>query len=99
MPDREKVLRGLEVCSDPKTPCEECPYYANQSECSDILCREAHGLLKNSVPKDVFLEVLRKFESSETGVIWDSAVDIKAAKNHLRKVVKAYKQKAGIEDA
>ena len=41
----------------PQIRCAECPYYENQSECSDLLCKDA-------------LELLLKDEYAARAVIW-----------------------------
>lgn len=52
MPNREKVMRGLENCGDPNQMCEECPYFEHRS-CSDLLCCDALALLKEQEQKYV----------------------------------------------
>ena len=48
MIDREKVIRGLTICSKPQAKCEDCPYHDLQGEqsCNDALCLDALELLK-----------------------------------------------------
>ena len=49
MPDREKVIKGLEMCSSPYVRCGECPYRGTSddtSSCQTIMQREAVELLK-----------------------------------------------------
>lgn len=52
MPDREKVIKGLEHCKDVnKLNCDECPYDYNgrgngKSECTAELASDALALLK-----------------------------------------------------
>ena len=45
--DREKVIKGLECCTNINMKCEEekCPYWKND-DCSDDLMRDALSLLK-----------------------------------------------------
>ena len=44
-PEREKVIKGLELCYYPPSKCDDCPYYEIE-ECNDTLCRDALELLK-----------------------------------------------------
>ena len=49
MPDREKVIKGLECCIDPlKARCPECPYYPcyDEDTSSEKLLADALALLK-----------------------------------------------------
>ena len=45
MADREKVIKGLEICYCPPSKCEDCPYH-NLTDCNDVLCLDALYLLK-----------------------------------------------------
>ena len=46
MPDREKVLKGLELCTDISGRlCVSCPYYTD-TDCPEQLCADALALLK-----------------------------------------------------
>ena len=49
MPDREKVIKGLETCRT-RVNCKECPYAydgrANDSYCEAVLHNDAIALLK-----------------------------------------------------
>ena len=49
MPDREKVIKGLETCRT-RVDCKECPYAydkrANDSCCEAVLHNDALALLK-----------------------------------------------------
>lgn len=65
MIDRENVMRGLEVCSDPNITCMECPYYANQSECSGILFHDVLDLLREQEPR-----VLEYSEIEKHPLVW-----------------------------
>lgn len=65
MPDREKVIRGLEICRHrviSQENCKECPYIydgrAKQSNCEGVLHWDALELLKEQdavEPKQVDL--------------------------------------------
>ena len=48
MPDREKVIKGLEICYCPPAKCEDCPYHdlPVEKSCNDTLCLDALTLLK-----------------------------------------------------
>ena len=70
MADIEKVIKGLECCSEPYVSCvncSECPYYNDNENkekllnCNDILCKDAMELLKKQVPiqvKDIAEEII-----------------------------------------
>lgn len=45
MPDREKVIKGLECCAY-KQNCIECPYYKGNSTCMDDKDKDALDLLR-----------------------------------------------------
>ena len=51
MPDREKVIKGLEICStahrDGSYHCGDCPYESDEDNvCGEKLCADALALLK-----------------------------------------------------
>ena len=48
MPDRKKVIKGLEICYCPPAKCEGCPYHdlPDEQSCNDTLCLDALALLK-----------------------------------------------------
>ena len=55
MPDREKVIKGLECCYDPNALCSnsDCPYYGRDDEdrhCDVALIQDALALLKAQEP-------------------------------------------------
>lgn len=67
MPDREKVIKGLECCIDPlKARCPECPYYPcyDQETTSEQLLADALELLKGQEP----VKVVRRIEETEWNV-------------------------------
>ena len=45
MPDREKVIRGIEACIQDQPKCGKCPYFRND-ECKSGLRPDALELLK-----------------------------------------------------
>ena len=65
MPDREKVIKGLEVCVDRvpgKYTCNKCPYETDGNDCEINLTKDAAALLKEQEAKpqrykenDIFL--------------------------------------------
>ena len=70
MADREKVIKGLECCSnttewkhlaDPN--CEECPYAAGKDTCTTIipLMRDALELLKAQEPRVMSLDEVKQY--------------------------------------
>ena len=46
MPDREKVIKGLEVCTSKPCYCTDCPYKANCCLDSQEVMEDALALLK-----------------------------------------------------
>ena len=46
--DRDKVIKGLEICYCPSAKCEDCPYHdlPDEQSCNDTLCLDALALLK-----------------------------------------------------
>ena len=48
MDDREKVIKGLEICYCPPAKCDDCPYnnLPDEQSCNDTLCLDALALLK-----------------------------------------------------
>jgi len=46
--DKEKVIKGLEICYFPPSKCEDCPYHnlPDEQSCNDELCSDALALLK-----------------------------------------------------
>lgn len=50
MTDRDKVIKGLTICYNPPSKCDECPYYTlpDEQSCNDILCLDALELLKEA---------------------------------------------------
>ena len=52
--DREKVIKGLEICKNPHGRCAECPYDDGEidfTNCTSILCGDALALLKEQEAK------------------------------------------------
>ena len=65
MPDREKVIRGLEacVCDLRLMQCEACPYHTDKSRCVTTLMRDALALLKEQEARVMSLEELQAIET------------------------------------
>ena len=56
MPDKKKVMQGLECCIDPHVPCHDCPY-DNHGHCDpDDLRRDALILLREQEARVMTLE-------------------------------------------
>ena len=45
MVNKEKVIKGLEICYCPPSKCEDCPYDGVEN-CNDTLCLDALSILK-----------------------------------------------------
>ena len=68
MPDREKVINGLEVCRDQNNPpgyrftscVDDCPYYGNG--CASKLKEDAIALLKEQEAVEPEVEVLNEID-------------------------------------
>ena len=67
MPDRDKVIRGLEACAcDMRLmQCADCPYHTNKARCLTTLMRDALALLKEQEPK-----VLEYSEIEKHPLVW-----------------------------
>ena len=67
MPDREKVIRGLEACAcDMRLmQCADCPYHTNKARCLTTLMRDALALLKEQEPN-----VLEYSEIEKHPLVW-----------------------------
>ena len=68
MADIEKVIKGLEHCNCHKPLCRECPYITedmtdeNETQCFDVLSKDALALLKEQEERIETLESLRRIE-------------------------------------
>lgn len=64
---REKVIRGLEKCTECLGCCsDECPYYSHTSSCSGVpLRRDALALMKEQEPR-----VLEYSEIEKNPLVW-----------------------------
>lgn len=63
MTDREKVIKGLEVCVDRvsgKYTCNECPYEIDGNYCEINLAKDALALLKKQEHKDKMFHALEE---------------------------------------
>ena len=51
--DREKVIKGFELCNTPGMNCKYCPYNSlpDNENCSDTLVRDVLALLKEQDDK------------------------------------------------
>ena len=51
MIDREKMIKGLEICSDDTKKCHGCPYLMTDApRCWDVVMKDALELLKGQEP-------------------------------------------------
>ncbi len=72
MPDRKKVIKGLQCCSvKGMNTCElqECPYYPERYEwnrCTNHLATDALAMLKEQEPQSVIV----KCEPSNGNILW-----------------------------
>lgn len=65
MTEREKILSGLECCSDylgAHRACDECPYGSNKPVCEDYLHRDAARIVRGQLPRMVSLEGSASYE-------------------------------------
>lgn len=46
MPDREKVIKGLEYCEKYFNCCDKCPYWDGGTHCTADLAHDAIAILK-----------------------------------------------------
>lgn len=80
MADREKVIKGLEICSDPGSCRSECPYYEKEgAECSYCLLKDALELLKKQEPRVLTWDevtALPNGEENEAAVVQELKVPI-----------------------
>lgn len=69
MPDREKVIKGLETCYCPPSKCEDCPYHdlPDEQSCNDVLCLDALALLKEQKPVEPFKEGFEDYNCGSCG--------------------------------
>lgn len=68
MPDREKVIKGLEVCIDREPgeySCYKCPYEIDANDCEINLSKDTLALLKEHEP--VKQKVSEWLEDSDPG--------------------------------
>jgi len=71
MPDREKVIKGLEVCVDRdpgKYTCDQCPYENDGNDCEIHLTHDAIDLLKE---QERIIKLYEKAESFLHSHGWD----------------------------
>ena len=56
--DRDKVIKGFELCHTPGMNCKYCPYNSlpDNENCSDTLVRDVLALLKEQQKKKFFVD-------------------------------------------
>ena len=59
--NRDKVVKGLEICYIPPSSCDNCPY-KEQEECNDSLCRDALAMLKEDCHNCKLECLLQKYD-------------------------------------
>lgn len=62
---REKVIKGLFICSGDDPDCQNCPYYGEYGDgfgCETIMQRDALSLLKAQEPRVMTLEEIKDGE-------------------------------------
>lgn len=80
MPDREKVIRGLEACNRQSyngSDCQNCPYYDDEdtAELPFGICNiqdmfdDARDLLKEQEPRVMTLEEVKQHDNQD-GCVW-----------------------------
>lgn len=69
MPDKEKVMHGLECCSAPGGDCAICPYEIVEgfADCTSALAKDATALLKEQDNKITELKRARDEAYSNWG--------------------------------
>lgn len=66
MAEREKVIRGLEICTKPGSCSERCPYYhieITEGSCDYFLLTDALALLREQEARVMTLEELQAIET------------------------------------
>ena len=81
MADREKVIRGLELCKESGNYCygKQCPYEKNFPKCVQKLLADALSLLKAQEPRVMTKEEIIGWD----GYIWFEFNGMKAMKTVL----------------
>lgn len=68
MPDREKVIKGLEYCKEYFNCCDKCPYWDRGTQCMPDLANEVLILLKEQEAVTVeSIQISRNFYAELTG--------------------------------
>lgn len=79
MPDREKVVRGLEVCTVNGTSCNGCPYYGlvETIGCVNSIMEDALALLREQERASWILDRLHHYKCSACGAQWGRALNMR----------------------
>lgn len=68
MTDTEKIMKGIEICSDGKSSCKGCPYYEIKSPmCLHTLHKEAADLIRRQqaeVKKQIPMKPIERIATS-----------------------------------
>lgn len=94
MPEHDKLFKGL--VHHLTKGCEGCPYDKKNPGCWTDLARDALDFIEISVSRDLFLEVLKKYNDSENALIYEYCCDFEKAHGRLDSEVDEYLLKAGI---
>ena len=77
MTDQEKVIKGLERCTQPIRECAyDCPYSCKEyiyEDCRDVLMANAIALLKAQEPRVMTLEEI--IERKDSDAVWVEHMD------------------------
>ena len=84
MPDREKVIKGLECCGFDHCDPKECPYYVEMNNCEGMLMRDALTLLKAQEPRVLTLEEVKQ-HNNQDGCVWFEQPTYNAVAAFVRK--------------
>ena len=63
MPDREKVIKGLEICTSKPCYCTDCPYKANCYLDSQEVMEDALALLKEQEARELTMDEWREWKA------------------------------------
>lgn len=68
MVEREKVIKGLQICSQPKSEHKSCPYYPHNTDGKDCITKLTSDAL--TLLKEQELRVLEYSEIEKHPLVW-----------------------------